>query len=557
MNYHETVLKNISTRGFIHLMVFSLLIIIAAMIVSGRLAPNQWDSITVKGIMCQDQQQNHATGSSGTWFWPDPHNSKCHTIRPSQTHKTKGHSNGYASQSHIVFAFETPPGKEGYSRWQSSLIALLRLRLTNDSGAVINHEARLGYMTSSEKTKEIEYIASNEQERRLLCHSNHQFQQETYDCSPVVIAVLYSLHHDHYIINIRLFHSSGKDGQGRLHFDGLGGIEDMYMTFITQTAEYTKVRMSLQTMFFPVVAAMLLRFSTLVRQYWGPMNFLQWALAVLAGILTILNCPLECLNLIADFEWLIMIDDFRYCLFRIAFLNFFHTLTDLHHKNNEQRAKVRTVMHFLISIACLFILLVDDVDHFNLLMDPLPLLWVPTHQTMTLCMFLLLTAFLVYNTFRVILAILEIMAKTSMNGRIFGINEREIILLVLAWLCVFVTAFEFVIRRLHDAMWIWEDCFGLLEIEHTSAFLLGVYCFWNVITCLLLLVFAPSPPRAPQPDLGSVMRLTPSPGHQGANPENGGGGQRGELVPRRSMRRYPLLRQNAVDDAVTEDPEEV
>ncbi|XP_047493032.1 protein wntless-like isoform X3 [Penaeus chinensis] len=503
MNYHETVLKNISTRGFIHLMVFSLLIIIAAMIVSGRLAPNQWDSITVKGVMCQDQQQNRATGSSGTWFWPDPHNN---------------------SQP--------------------------------DSGAVINHEARLGYMTSSEKTKEIEYIASNEQERRLLCHSNHQFQQETYDCSPVVIAVLYSLQHDHYIINIRLFHNSGKDGQGRLHFDGLGGIEDMYMTFITQTAEYTKVRMSLQTMFFPVVAAMLLRFSTLVRQYWGPMNFLQWALAVLAGILTILNCPLECLNLIADFEWLIMIDDFRYCLFRIAFLNFFHTLTDLHHKNNEQRAKVRTVMHFLISIACLFILLVDDVDHFNLLMDPLPLLWVPTHQTMTLCMFFLLTVFLVYNTFRVILAILEIMAKTSMNGRIFGINEREIILLVLAWLCVFVTAFEFVIRRLHDAMWIWEDCFGLLEIEHTSAFLLGVYCFWNVITCLLLLVFAPSPPRAPQPDLGSVMRLTPSPGHQGANPENGGG-QRGELVPRRSMRRYPLLRQNAVDDAVTEDPEEV
>ncbi|ROT65446.1 wntless protein [Penaeus vannamei] len=446
--------------------------------------------------MCQDQQQNRATGSSGTWFWPDPHNSKCRTVRSSQTRKTKGHTNGYASQSHIVFAFETPPGKEGYSRWQSSLIALLRLRLTNDSqpdsGAVINHEARLGYITSSEKAKEIDYIASNEQERRLLCHSTHQFQQETYDCSPVVIAVLYSLHHDHYIINIRLFHSSGKNGQGRLHFDGLGGIEDMYMTFITQTAEYTKVRMSLQTMFFPVVAAMLLRFSTLVRQYWGPMNFLQWALAVLAGILTILNCPLECLNLIADFEWLIMIDDFRYCLFRIAFLNFFHTLTDLHHKNNEQRAK----------------------------------------------------------------AILEIMAKTSMNGRIFGINEREIILLVLAWLCVFVTAFEFVIRRLHDAMWIWEDCFGLLEIEHTSAFLLGVYCFWNVITCLLLIVFAPSPPRAPQPDLGSVMRLTPSPGHQGANPENGGG-QRGELVPRRSMRRYPLLRQNAVDDAVTEDPDEV
>lgn len=136
-------------------------------------------------------------------------------------------------------------------------------------------------------------------------------------------------------------------------------------------------------------------------------------------------------------------------------------------------------------------------------------------------------------------------------------------------------------------MWIWEDCFGLLEIEHTSAFLLGVYSFWNVITCLLLVVFAPSPPRSPQPDLGSVMRLTPSPGqsmncvvrerkiylgtfwrfwkemrpihvkdktiwnsgHQGANPENGEGGQRRELVPRRSMRRYPLLRQNAVDDA--------
>lgn len=69
-------------------------------------APNQWDSITVKGVMCQDQQQNRATGSSGTWFWPDPHNSKCRTVRSSQTRKTKGHTNGYASQSHIVFAFE-------------------------------------------------------------------------------------------------------------------------------------------------------------------------------------------------------------------------------------------------------------------------------------------------------------------------------------------------------------------------------------------------------------------------------------------------------------------
>lgn len=66
-------------------------------------------------------------------------------------------------------------------------------------------KSRLGYMNENDRYNPT-LIAANYQERKLHCVfvRKHKFNGIMYDCSPQVVIVLYSVHHDHYLINILL-----------------------------------------------------------------------------------------------------------------------------------------------------------------------------------------------------------------------------------------------------------------------------------------------------------------------------------------------------------------
>ncbi|KAK4320074.1 hypothetical protein Pmani_009040 [Petrolisthes manimaculis] len=135
---------------------------------------------------------------------------------------------------------------------------------------------------------------------------------------------------------------------------------------------------------------------------------------------------------------------------------------------------------------------------------------------------------------------------------------REGGVLLVSWVCVLLTATEFIIKRLHDGMWIWEDIFGNLEIENTSGLLLGVYSAWNVFTCVALLAYPPHPPPSRQPHtptIGEVEVITEGqPIHQQEQQriqthQWSGEERRLCLEGHRhwQLQRPPLVRQDAID----------
>ncbi|XP_071521708.1 protein wntless-like isoform X2 [Panulirus ornatus] len=405
---------------FISLWSSATIIVVAVILIGGKIEPTPWTHITVSGTECVDSSVNG-------WYFPSGKH-RCTSTEASK---------GTIYRDSIYYAFQVPQveGDEAsrYSRWQWRLYGVLRLRLVlNNDNAVMKPDpphkiilkSRLGYMNKNDHYKPT-LIAANYQERKLYCVfiKKHSFDELTYDCSPQVVVVLYSVHHDHYLINILLplFRDDTNEWVNR-NFEAVKGL---YITFFSLSSWYTKMLVSLQTVFFPVLATILWRFWKSFSVFERRPDHLERDLALLAVALTVMNCPLEFVTLIGDCPWLIVINDIRQTFFYASFMTFFLYLTDRH-------------VEALVAI--------NQKG--------------PVHEGDTGC--------------------------------------QEAVILIITWVCFSLTAADFIIKRLHEGMWMWEYTMGQLEIMNTCGFLLGIYCMWNVYTCVLLVIFTPFS-KTPQP----------------------------------------------------------
>ncbi|KAK8745814.1 hypothetical protein OTU49_000028 [Cherax quadricarinatus] len=529
------------------------MVVATTVTVGTLLAPSPWTHTTVKGTKCVAQHSwQHE------WFWPSGDH-KCDSVPATNSHETHHHN---ISLRHIIFAFQFPPTKQGASRWQQRLAGLLRLRLLHEegrrppAGTKLSLITRLGYTDGDDPHPKL--MAARMQDRQISCHlrKEHKFGGSTYDCSPMPLVVLYSLYHDHYIINIKV---------PNIEFDH---IEDLYVSFISQDGRYTKVLVALQTVFFPAVLTLLAWYIHLLWQLCWSFTYFQIMLLFLALALLLINCPWTYVTLLANCPWVIILQDLSLGFFYGTFMTFLHFLTYLYLEPVKRCPKVRTAMVQVISGYTATIFLIDVMEHAILLHNPLPFVWESLHLGLATITVLLVVAYLTYITIRVYSAVIVVQkggqeehkgtdmepvsktceasssssaaAATAAAGAV-GVRWREALMLVVSWLCVLLTAVEFVIKRLHDGMWIWEDIFGNLEIKNTSGLLLGVYSMWNMFTFLVLIVYPPVPlPITPQAvDLETITEREPV---QQTLPHS----------------RPPLRRQNAIDiaseDSLDVDP---
>lgn len=105
------------------------------------------------------------------------------------------------------------------------------LFLSPDPNAVMTVEARLGYRNKGDPdTKWTEY-ASSVEERTLDCYiePRHMKAEYIYNCSSVPMFELGSLHHDFYLLNIRLPVDTVKESWGENTNANLGRLTDMWV----------------------------------------------------------------------------------------------------------------------------------------------------------------------------------------------------------------------------------------------------------------------------------------------------------------------------------------
>ncbi|XP_064087294.1 protein wntless-like [Macrobrachium nipponense] len=187
-----------------------------------------------------------------------------------------------------------------YSRWQQNLIAILTMDVLYneeeqvDPDAVMTIEARLGYRNKGEaENKWTEYATSIEQ-RQLDCSIDPASRKPgyMYSCAHVPLFELGSIHHDFYLLNVRLpirTEEEMEKGLGPIN-NGIGHVADMWVVFIHQNGGFTKVWVSLKTIFFPTIVAIMAWFWHRISQLSRPPALLEYMLMLLGVALTILNC---------------------------------------------------------------------------------------------------------------------------------------------------------------------------------------------------------------------------------------------------------------------------
>lgn len=177
-----------------------------------------------------------------------------------------------------------------YSRWQQNLIGILqpdiaiRENVIVDPHAQMTIDARLAYRNKDDPENEWKLYASALERRDLDCSTDKAADAYLYQCSTIPLFELGSLHHDYYLLNIRL----PVDSELKMNLN-IGNVHDMHLITIYQNGGFTKVWVSLKTVFFPFIVAIMIWFWHRVHVLQRKPVLLEYMLMYLGGTLTILN----------------------------------------------------------------------------------------------------------------------------------------------------------------------------------------------------------------------------------------------------------------------------
>ncbi|ROT75357.1 putative protein wntless [Penaeus vannamei] len=412
--------------------------------------------------------------------------------------------------NHIIFSFQIPIPKDGfvldYSRWQQSLTAALYLDMPYSEGdgpapdAVMTLDARLGYSDRGDPAGKWTEYASSKEYRHLACSIAQKRPGSMYSCSPVPLFRLGSLHHDFYLLNIRLpvdmFDTSEETGMNTK----LGQINDMWVSFIHQNGGFTKVWLSLKTIFFPVVLVTVLWFWRRVAQLPRPPTLLENILVLLGASLSQLNCPLEYLTLALDCPWMPLLNDLRHGFFYATLLPFWlifigeHIMTD-----NKAISRGLYVLGVLLVLSgCLVPFAFDCVHYGRQLSNP----FYAQRASGTLAMGMAVLKCILGGVYFCFLSYLIWKAFTDIGRRYQSLankdqpNElsrptfkRYRAMMAATHICAALTIIFIVLLRVSEAQ---ATGYENIKLEYTSGFFTGVYGTWNIYTFSLLCLYAPS-----------------------------------------------------------------
>jgi hypothetical protein len=120
-----------------------------------------------------------------------------------------------------------------------------------------------------------------------------------------------------------------------LYYSELGKLVDLWMIAIHQNGGFTKVWVSLKTIFFPAIILemywMVKRLGLLPR----PPTLLEKMLLTLGGSLTLLNLPLEYLTLSFDMPWINLFNDIKQGIFYAVLMAFWLVFAGEHLINDD------------------------------------------------------------------------------------------------------------------------------------------------------------------------------------------------------------------------------
>nr|XP_045599833.1 protein wntless-like isoform X3 [Procambarus clarkii] len=509
------IIENLSGRKLGVLIVFLMICQVVCFLVGALIAPAPSSVMSVLGTKCIDKNYR-----KDKWYWTRGTGS-CKSINDFRGPDSEADG---ITANNMIFTFQAPSPKDkrllDYSRWQQNLIAMMHLDILYDEEAqfdpraMMTIEARLGYRNKRDPEDKWTEYASSTEERRLDCSIDpmHKKAEYMYNCSSVPLFELGSLHHDYYLLNIRLPINTLEERRESNINEDLGLLVDMWVAFIHQNGGFTKVWVSLKTIFFPTIVAIMIWFWHRISLLSRPPALLEYMLMMLGAALTLLNCPLEYVTLAFDCPWMTVVSDIRQGIFYASLLSFWLIFTGEHLliADDIERNRIRVYWRHLSAVfgGCLCLFIFDMCERGVQLRNPFYSIWVTEVGTNLALAFIILAGicaglyfcFLSYMIWKVFINIsskrqsLSAMASAR-RLHYEGIIYRFKVLMLATLLCAAMTVIGFILGQVSEGQWSWDEN---IKLEYTSAFFTGVYGMWNIYTFALVCLYAPSHKRWPK-----------------------------------------------------------
>ncbi|XP_076042789.1 protein wntless-like isoform X2 [Oratosquilla oratoria] len=503
------IIENLSGRKLSILIGGLMLCQLVCFLVGGLIAPAPSSVMPVLGTKCIDKHF-----SWNKWYQArEP--TQCNAIDSFEDPIILDRN---VTANDIVFSFQIPlrfGGEVEYSRWQQNLIATMQVDIVYDPevqvepDTILTLEAHLGYRNHGDPEGQWTEYARSTEERTLDCHIDEEHKREgyQYQCSLLPLFELGSLHHNFYLLNIRLPTDSP---EGKIMNSGLGRLQDVWVAFIHTNGGFTKVWVTLKTIFFPMIVGIMVWFWRRVGQLSRPPALLEFMLMGLGAALTFLNCPFEYLTLAFDCPWMTLLADIRQGLFYAALLSFWLIFAGEHLMDDIERNRLNVYWRHLSAVlgGCLCLFVFDMCERGAQLSNPFYSIWVTQVGTNLALSFIILAGvcagvyfcFLSYMIWKVFMNIgskRQSLSAMSSSRRMHyeGIIYRFKALMLATLLCAAMTVIGFILGQVSEGRWKWDDD---IELEYTSAFFTGVYGMWNIYIFALICLYAPSHKRWPK-----------------------------------------------------------
>ncbi|KAG7206268.1 hypothetical protein KM043_003652 [Ampulex compressa] len=498
-----TIIENLSGKKLSVLVILLIIIQIVCFLLGGLIAPTPASSQIILGTPCKDIRTNGSEPGGGKWFYSRGQGA----CTPIDMNPFNIDSHHQAYQAVYIFQMPVPRNKRplDYSRWQQNLIGVLQVDIVYHSQiqiaprTKITLDARLAYRNKGDPDDAWKPYAASVVERILDCSIDDEMEQYNYNCSVVPLFELGSLFHDYYLLNIRLPADTDKNIN-----QGLGHITDLWVTAINQNGGFTKVWVSLKTVFFPLVLCVLIWYWRRVHMLSRSPALLEYMLLGLGAALTFLNMPLEYLTLAYDMPFMLLLGDIRQGVFYATLLSFWLVFAGEHLMEGEQKNSLKCYWRHLsaVGIGCLSLFIFDMCERGVQLRNPFYSIWVTDLGTKLALSFIILAgvsagvyllflSYMIWKVFMTISAKRAILPSMSSVRRLHyeGVIYRFKFLMIATLLCASLTVIGFILGQVAEGQWKWDED---LHLELTSAFFTGVYGMWNIYTIALLCLYAPS-----------------------------------------------------------------
>ncbi|CAG9767063.1 unnamed protein product [Ceutorhynchus assimilis] len=495
-----TILENLSGRKLSVLVTVLLLSQLACFLV-GLISPSPAGIQTILATVCVDPEPE----VRDKWF-----SRNC----PKKVDLRYDNALEGISPNNLVFVVEMPNFQQDFSRWQQNLAGVLQIELVYRSGQKLLNpmieltlDARLAYsnkVKNGGKTPWTHYTNAIT-ERYMDCIFNDTAIENKegypYDCSMVPLFELGSLYHDYYLLNLRLPYDSQKELNTHLL-----KVEEIFLHMIHMNGGFTKVWISLKSIFFPIIVTIMIWFWNRVHLLSRTPALLEYMLIVLGGTLAFLDLPIEYLTLHFDMPYMLLLSDIRQGIFYATLLSFWLVFTGEHMLIQEtgERNSLRKYWKHLSSIAvgCVSLLIFDLCERGMHLVNPFSSIWVTplgTNLALTfvicagLCagIYFLFLCYMIWRVFKNISIKRSVLPSMTQARRLHyeGTMYRFTFLMGATVVCAGITIVSFILNQYTQGEHNLDDS---MDIELTSIIHTGVYGMWNVYICALLMLYAPS-----------------------------------------------------------------